>query len=59
MAVKLKVNSEACVGCGLCVGAFPEAFAFDAENKAEVIGELDDAQAQEAIASCPAGAISE
>lgn len=58
MGIKLKVDKDLCVGCGLCVGSYAEVFAFDDENKAEVIGELDEATAEEAIASCPAGAIS-
>lgn len=57
MAVKVKVNKDACIGCGLCVGSYPEAFEFDAEGKATVIADLDDALADEAIANCPAGAI--
>ncbi len=57
MAIKLKVNKEACVGCGLCVGTFPETFDFDDDNQAKVIAECDENTAEEAIASCPAGAI--
>ena len=58
MAVRLKVNSEACIGCGLCVGTFDSAFELDEEGKARVIGDLDEASAEEAIANCPVGAIS-
>ena len=57
MAIKVKVNSEACIGCGLCVGSYPETFEFDDEGKAKVIGEIDEALADEAIANCPASAI--
>ena len=39
---KLKVDADTCLGCGLCVGTYPDAFAFDADNKAEVTGELSD-----------------
>ena len=35
MGIKLKVDKDLCVGCGLCVGSYAEAFAFDDENKAE------------------------
>lgn len=59
MSKKLKVNKEACVGCGLCVGTFPETFDFDDDNQAKVIAECDEVTAEEAIASCPAGAIEE
>lgn len=58
MAVKLKVDSDMCVGCGMCVSTFPDAFGFDENGKAVVVGEIDEASAEEAIASCPAGAIS-
>ena len=57
MSVKVKVNAEACIGCGLCVGSYPETFEFDADGKATVIGEMDEAVVDEAIGNCPAGAI--
>ena len=57
MAVKLKVNKDACIGCGACVGAYPECFAFDNDGKAECIKEVENKD--EAIANCPVGAISE
>lgn len=57
MAVKLKVNKDACVGCGLCVGTFSDVFTFDDDNKAKVVAEADESVAEDAIASCPAGAI--
>ncbi len=57
MAVKLTVNTDTCIGCGLCVGNYPEAFEFDDEGKAKVVAELDDATAEDAIANCPAAAI--
>lgn len=58
MSVKVVIDSEACVGCGMCVSTFADAFAFDDSGKAIVVGELDEAAAEEAVASCPAGAIS-
>ena len=57
MAVKLKVNKDACIGCGACVGAFPEAFTFDNDGKAECIKEVD--KPDEVKGNCPVGAISE
>ncbi|MCB9499349.1 MAG: ferredoxin [Erysipelotrichaceae bacterium] len=57
MSVKLKVDSDSCLGCGLCFGSYPTAFGEDSDGKAIVIGELDEATAEEAIANCPAGAI--
>ncbi len=57
MAVKLTVNTDSCIGCGLCVGNYPETFEFDDEGKAKVIAEIDEATAEDAIANCPASAI--
>lgn len=51
---KVKVNSDVCGSCGLCVGCRPEVFEFNDEGKAhavveEVEGELG--------FECPFGAI--
>ena len=59
MAKKLKVNKDICLGCGACAGSYPTVFVLDAEGKAEVVADIDDADLQAAIDSCPAGAISE
>ena len=59
MPKKPCVDKEACIGCGLCVGSHPEIFAFDDEGKADVIAEGEDADVDDAIASCPVSAISE
>ena len=51
---KVKVMSDACQGCGLCVGARPEVFEFDDEGKAKaVVDEID----AELDFECPFGAI--
>ena len=57
MAVKVTVNKDARIGCGLCVGSYPETFEFDEEGKATVIADIDEAVVDEAISNCPAGAI--
>lgn len=57
MAVKVTVNKDACIGCGLCVGSYPETFEFNEEGKATVIADMDEAVVDEAISNCPAGAI--
>ena len=57
MAVKVTVNKDACIGCGLCVGSYPETFEFDEEGKATVIADMDEAVVDESISNCPAGAI--
>lgn len=59
MAKKVKVDSDACIGCGLCIGTHPDLFAFSAEGKAEVIAEGEDADVEDAIANCPVQAIAE
>ncbi len=56
--MKLHIDSDTCIGCGLCVGTFDSAFDFDDDGKAKVIGELDETSADEAIGNCPVGAIS-
>ncbi len=58
MAVKVVIDAEACIGCGLCVSSAPDAIAFDDNGKATVTGEVDEAVAEELVASCPVGAIS-
>ena len=59
MPKKPTVDSDACIGCGLCVGTCPAAFDFNEEGKAVAIGAADDAEIDEAIANCPVQAISE
>ncbi|MDR0831951.1 MAG: ferredoxin [Bacillales bacterium] len=53
---KIKVDRDACIGCGACVAIAEGVFDLDDEGKATVVGE---GSAQEAIDSCPVGAISE
>ena len=59
MAKKLTVNKDACIMCGACVAVAPEALDFDAEGKAEVIGEVADEAVADVIATCPVGTIEE
>ncbi len=49
---KVKVNKDACIGCGLCVSTQPDVFEFDDEGKASVIDENAEVEVE-----CPAGAI--
>lgn len=58
--MKVKVNKDACIGCGLCVATAPDTFGFDDEGKAEVVGDVaDEASVEGAVGSCPVGAIEE
>jgi len=57
---KVLIDSGLCTGCGICVEACPEVFAFDADRKAQVIKDNADDTASdlEGIAiTCPTNAI--
>ena len=59
--MKVRVDEEKCIGCGLCLGLAEAVFAFNDDGKA-VAGEVtpDDEEAvQSAMASCPVEAIEE
>ncbi|MCR5332623.1 MAG: ferredoxin [Bacilli bacterium] len=51
---KVKVMSEACQGCGLCVGARPEVFEFDDEGHAKAV--VEEVEGELGF-ECPFGAI--
>ena len=52
---KVKVDDSICVGCGGCVGSYPDDFQINDNGLAEpVTGEAD----EEAASVCPFGAIS-
>jgi len=56
----LKIDSEKCIGCGLCVSMCANVFAMNEEvHKAEVISqEVGECNIQNCIDSCPTQAIS-
>jgi ferredoxin len=55
----IKVDQEACIGCGLCANMHPEIFAINEDGQSEVIDENGDHEAaSEAAAACPVNAIS-
>ncbi len=56
--VKITVDSDACIGCGLCVSSMPDVFSFDDDGKSVVIADADEGAADDIISSCPVGAIS-
>lgn len=56
--VKVTIDADACIGCGLCISSMPEVFAFDDEGKSVVIADADEGAANDVVASCPVGAIS-
>lgn len=61
--MKVKVNSDACIGCGACTAIAPDVFEINDEGISEAMvnevmeDEVDNAK--EAIESCPTGAIVE
>lgn len=53
---KVKVDAASCIGCGCCVGTYPDDFAFTDEGQATAVnGEAE----EEALSVCPVGAIVE
>ena len=57
---ELSVNKEACIGCGMCVAIDSEHFEFGDDGLSSVISQdnIDSENVQNAISSCPTGAIS-
>ena len=57
----IKVNKEKCLGCGMCVGINSDIFEFDDDGLAKAdndkINENNENDVEEAINSCPVGAI--
>lgn len=61
--MKVKVNQEACIGCGACLQEAGEVFemndeGFSSVKMAEITPELEES-VRNAIDSCPTGAIEE
>lgn len=61
--MKVKVNQDACISCGACEAICPEVFELNDEGLStcktpEIKEELQE-QVQDAIDSCPTGAILE
>lgn len=58
---KLKVNSDICIGCGLCVSQNENYFQFNDEGmssiKKEDVEEADKKELLNIVESCPVGAI--
>lgn len=60
----LKINTDACIGCGVCMQVCPDVFKLDEEEgKGTVLNpnypEEDVDCVKEAIESCPIGCINE
>lgn len=61
--MKVKVIKDDCVSCGLCVNEVPAVYSWDDDEKAKAIeGDVPsnlEAEAKDAVASCPTDAIVE
>ncbi len=59
--MKVEVNQDMCIGCGLCTNIAPDVFFMNDEGKAKAIDdeitEKDQLLAEEAVNSCPVSAI--
>lgn len=61
--MKVKVNEDACIGCGACAAICDEVFEINDEGlssvKVDTVSEENIDSTKEAIESCPTGAIVE
>lgn len=59
--MKVSIDNDKCIGCGICVGICPEVFEMNSEGKAEVKINIDTEKHKDAIKeaaeSCPVEAI--
>ncbi len=58
----VKVNQDACIGCGACTSIAEGVFNINDDGLSEVVGEVTDSNmdaVKEAIESCPTSAIVE
>lgn len=58
--MKVSVDKEGCISCGICVNTCPEVFQFDEDDKSEVISEptsSNEDEVQTAADSCPVSVI--
>ena len=57
----VKIDEDACIGCGVCEGLYPELFKMEDDGKAHVtsLTAYDITLAREAVDQCPTEAISE
>jgi len=59
--MKVRVDQEKCIGCGLCTSLAEAVFAFNDDGRADAgpVSPDDEEAVQNAMASCPVEAIEE
>ena len=57
--MKIKIDKDKCIGCGLCASICEQVFEMGKDGKAFVKAQKDIPCVKEAIESCPVSAISE
>ena len=59
--MKVRVDQEACIGCGMCIDICPEEFKYNEDDKSEAISQEVKSELQskvsEAAEVCPVDAI--
>ncbi|RJS74983.1 ferredoxin [Candidatus Bathyarchaeota archaeon] len=57
--LKVKVDRDACIGCGLCASLCPDVFELDDEGKSVVVNPegCDGCDCADVAEQCPVGAI--
>ena len=58
--MKVDIDKEGCIACGMCVNICPEVFRFGGDGKAEPYADAQghEAEVAEAADSCPVSVIS-
>ena len=56
----VKIDQDACIGCGVCEGIYPDLFEMGSDGKAHVknVSSYDNDLASDAASQCPVNAIS-
>ncbi|MFW5885289.1 MAG: ferredoxin [Patescibacteria group bacterium] len=55
--MKISIEEEKCIGCGVCQSLFQECFRLDGDMAKVVKEECQECDLEEVVNSCPTGAI--